>query len=971
MTRCRIATCSPIQPAGRKSSSLRICRQTCRCSLTPSRTQSTPRSMMMTDMQTITEQLERHRNAFWMQVKRCLVMVLVGVAALASRVGDARGQCEVAMLIASDDASLDDYGSSVSISGDTAVIGAPLDDDAGIDSGSAYVFRRDDNGTPGDPSDDSWSEEAKFTASDPAMDDEFGSSVSISGDTAVIGAPQDDDSGSRSGSAFVFRRNDNGTPEYPGDDFWAEEAKLTVSDAAAFDFFGRSVSVSGATALIGAYRDDPGGSAYVFQRNDNGTPSDTTDDFWTEVAKLTASDVELNDDLGWSVSLSGDTAMVGAHRDNEVCPSDPTCNSGSVYVFEKPVGGWVDMTESAKFFASDAKEDAHFGRSVGISGDTAVIGAPHDNDAGVNSGSAYVFRRDDNGTPSDPSDDSWTEQTKLTASLASPEDWFGWTVSIDGNRAVIGNRGDATGEDGSDPVYILAGLSSDEIDSDTDGVFDVCDKCPGFDDNIDVDGDGAPDACDTCPGQDDNLDFNGDGVPNCIDPSEPHQQAKLIASDAAQGDRFGHSVGISGDTAVIGAMWDNDAGADSGSAYVFRRDDNGTPADSSDDTWYEEAKLTASDAASEDFFGRSVAVSGDIALIGAYGNDDAGDRSGSAYVYRRNDNGTPFDATDDFWTEEAKLTASNALKMDAFGYYVSLSQDTAVIGAPGTCAYVFRRDDNGTPIDLTDDFWLEEGKLTASDAVEGDSFGYSVSIWCNTILIGAWRNDDAGNASGSAYLFEKPIGGWTDMTETTKLTASDAAPGDAFGFSVSISENAAVIGSRNGRGAAYVFRRNCGIWTQEAKLVRPGFAPYQGFGNAVAISGDVVLVGEGGGSPTWPGSVHLFLYDGGTWNHHAKLIVADQDLVDDFGDDDFGGAVAISGNTAVVGEQQDDGVGRDSGSAYMFVDVSRPLASAPISEGTIVFAALLMAGGAVVIRRHQRHDPLAPGDGVLQCQASK
>ena len=234
---------------------------------------------------------------------------------------------------------------------------------------------------------------AKLTACDAAAGDEFGISVSISGDVAVIGARWDDDGGPVSGSAYVYRLN-----RATGD--WEEEAKLTASDAAPSDEFGRSVSICNEVVVIGALFNDDGGShsgsAYVFRFNGSG---------WVEEAKLTASDAAAFDWFGWSVSIRGDIAVIGARFDVD---SDPRFDSGSVYVFKEPPGGWVDMTETAKLTASDAGSFDNFGFSVSISGDMAVMGAWHDDDVcpgdppNCNSGSAYVFRGfsdcNDNGT---------------------------------------------------------------------------------------------------------------------------------------------------------------------------------------------------------------------------------------------------------------------------------------------------------------------------------------------------------------------------------------------------------------------------------------------------------------------------------------------------------------------------------------------------------------------------------------------
>lgn len=179
----------------------------------------------------------------------------------------------------------------------------------------------------------------------------------------------------------------------------------------------------------------------------------------------------------------------------------------------------------------------------------------------------------------------------------------------------------------------------------------------------------------------------------------------------------------------------------------------------------EDAKLTASDAAEDDQFGNSVSISGDVAVVGAPGNDDAGFFSGSAYVYR-------FDGST--WVEEQKLSASDAADGDRFGSAVSISGDVVLVGAffsddagiGAGSAYIFRFDGNT---------WVEEQKLTASDAAEGDSFGISVSVSGNVAVIGAERDDDGGSLAGSAYVYRFDGSTWV---EEQKLTASDAAEGD-------------------------------------------------------------------------------------------------------------------------------------------------------------------------------------------------
>ena len=175
--------------------------------------------------------------------------------------------------------------------------------------------------------------------------------------------------------------------------------------------------------------------------------------------------------------------------------------------------------------------------------------------------------------------------------------------------------------------------------------------------------------------------------------SDWNEIEKILASDGDGGDRFGYSVSISGDYAVIGAYQDDDNGSDSGSTYIFQR--NGS-------NWTEQAKLTASDGADGDYFGWSVSISGDYAVIGAYQDDDNGSDSGSTYIFQRNGSN---------WIEQALLTASDGAGNDRFGYSVSISGDYAVCGAyqdddNGTCsgsAYIFHKDGLATNEILVND----------------------------------------------------------------------------------------------------------------------------------------------------------------------------------------------------------------------------------------------------------------------------
>ena len=369
----------------------------------------------------------------------------------------------------------DDFGLSVALSRDTAIVAAPNDTVSAGVAGGSAYVFVRVG--------DAWTQQHKLEASAAEAGDAFGLSVALWDDTAIVGAPNDITSaGVGAGSAYVFVRNGN---------TWTQQQKLEPEDPAADDLFGFSVAIYGDTAIIGAMRDDTeagpvAGSAYVFVRNGN---------TWTQRQRLGPADAVPGDQFGNAVSIHGDTAIIGAHHDDS--------NAGSAYVFVRRGGLW---TQHQRIEASDGSDNDLFGISVGIWEDTAIVGAFLDDTSsgGQNAGSAYVFVR--NG-------DSWTQQHKLEASDAASLDQFGFSVAVSGDVAVVGARQDATYADGAQAGSAYVFVRSGDTWS---------------------------------------------------------QQQKLEAKDGARDNLFGYSVGLSEDTVIVGAnQVDTAAGANAGSAYVF------------------------------------------------------------------------------------------------------------------------------------------------------------------------------------------------------------------------------------------------------------------------------------------------------------------------------------------------------------------------------------------------------------------
>jgi hypothetical protein len=440
-------------------------------------------------------------------------------------------------------------------------------------------------------------------------------------------------------------------------------------------------------------------------------------------AYLKASNTEADDEFGYSVAVSGDTLVIGARGEDSVANSingDQENNdafwAGAAYVY---MWGGDDWTFQTYLKASNSDPGDHFGYAVAISGDTIVVGAPYEdsNATTVNgnqadnslegAGAAYVFVREG---------ETWTQQAYLKPHNSGALDCFGESVDISGDTVVVGaRREDGVSEDS-------------EYDEGAAYVF-------------------------------------------VRDDSSWSQQAYLKASNADQGDLFGYSVAISGHQIVVGATFADTTETNSGAAYVFQRGEG---------DWSEQVQLIASNPDQGDYFGNSVDISGDTIVVGAnceassatgvngdQDNNDA-DHSGAAYV---------FALDEDTWSQQAYLKASNTETEDRFGYSVAVSGDAVLVGAFGedssASGFDGNPDDNSASeagaaflFTRSHDTWSQNAYLKASNSDVGDRFGWSVDLSVYNLLVSAYHEDsnatgvdgDGGNNdaqdSGAAYTFE-------------------------------------------------------------------------------------------------------------------------------------------------------------------------------------------------------------------------
>jgi hypothetical protein len=464
--------------------------------------------------------------------------------------------------------------------------------------------------------------------------------------------------------------------------------------------------------------------------------------------------------------------------------------------------------------------------------------------------------------------------------------------------------------------------------------------------------------------------------------AELAQYAYGKASNTDADDQFGYSVALSGDTLAVSAAYedsaaqgvggnqDDNSATDSGAVYIFRR--SGT-------AWLQEAYLKASNTGTDDFFGRSVALSGDTLAVGAQHEDSAAQGvdgnqddnsatdSGAVYIFRRS--GTA-------WLQEAYLKASNTGAGDSFGTSVALSGDTLAVGAQhedsaaqgvdgnqddnsatgSGAVYVFRRSDTA---------WLQEAYLKASNTGALDFFGFSVALSGDTLVIGAYQEDsmaqgvdgnqadNTASNSGAAYVFRRSGTAWL---QEAYLKASNTDAADRFGLSVALSGDTLAVGAQHedsaaqsvdgnqddnsatDSGAVYIFRRSGTAWLQEAYLKATNTSAGDSFAS-VALSGDTLAVGavyedsaaqgvdgnQDDDSAADSGAVYIFRRSGTAWLQEAYLKASSTSP-----GDYFGARVALSGDTLAVGTwaedsaakgvggNQDDDTASNSGAIYVF-----------------------------------------------------
>jgi hypothetical protein len=736
-----------------------------------------------------------------------------------------------------------------------------------------------------------WSQIVKSVASDRetkvmtarSQTDFFGISIAFSGNYAVVGASgEDQDSAGVNtvldrGAAYVLY-NDSGN--------WVQVKKLAVPGSNGnlnTARFGNAVAISGDYIIVGSYLDDTdvngtnflnnAGSAYIFKKDQGGSGN------WGLLKKLTASVRGNNHNFGFSVAILGDYALVGAYRNNtDSAEANPLTDAGAAYVFKKDNGGTDNWGLLKKITPSVRAANDRFGYSISMNGDEAVIGASRNTTdaAGGNSlawaGAAYIVYKDQGGT------DNWGIYKKMVPLVRHSGDQFGSSVSMSANSIIVGA-----------PTHIYDLTESIYTTSTEAGGAFIFARDSG-------------------------------GINNW------GQVQKVISSVRQQGARFGSAVSTTDNIAVVGSYrYEYNYSLDSaGTASLFEKNGSGT--------WDNIKTLFApTSIVRSQRFGYGVAISDSTLLISAPGetlNEDEQDGAygaGGFFYYTKNEGGT------NNWGYRQKKVMRDRNPNDWYGYAVSISGEYAAVSAlhedEDTAGHIIRQDVGAVYMLHHNAGNWEPVKKILEPNTHDPYFGDALALSGDYLIVGnQYNTTDSTDANpvpsfgGGAYIFQKDLGGVNNWGLVKKFTLATLTMGDCVGLSVGISGDYAIVSSL--RHKAYILKKDKGgtnNWGLLKTLNLPGngTSGANALGVSVSISGDYAAVGFGGMD-----TVVVFQKDlGGTdnWGLVRKFTESPQN-----GYGGFGVSVAISGDYLVVGSKQDDDSANETaplseaGSAYIF-----------------------------------------------------
>lgn len=557
----------------------------------------------------------------------------------------------------------------------------------------------------------------------PLGENEYISSLSMSGSRIAIGNKYDSENGEESGAVYVFELQNTD---------WVQVVKLTASDAAEEALFGTSVALSGDRLLVGSNYDDGAGLAsgavYYFSGQNNQ---------WTEQQKFVAADTNSIDEFGFSLSVDGNLAVIGAPGYNY-----NGSQTGAAYIFEYSGGSYV---QRHRLLGQASAVNSRFGTSVWIDTDQVIVGAAKGyNDLAIQTGSAYIFKY--NGS-------NWDLVEKVFGGRENTK--FGSKVFISENRAIISMPGN--GRVGQSGAFVF-----DKNNDDWSLLQWILEPpvtaVAGFQDSIML---GVPSRSGVQP-------FQGEVSAYRRANNTWFNQQLIVPGNGPDGDYFGFDLSVSQNRMLIGAPGDAATGGDKvGSARIYEKNNN---------QWSEQDILIASDATVDVGFGERVALDGDYAVVSATGDTTHGADAGAVYFFRNVNN---------IWSEIEKITPTDATAGDLFGQETALENDTLMVASNTTnetqAGAVYFFEFNGTN-------WIEQQKLQSGQS--SDNFGAEIVLSGDTLFVGAPNNSVT--SPGNVYVYERVNGSW--VFQNTLPLPTDTT-GRHFGRAIAIDSDLMVVAS--------------------------------------------------------------------------------------------------------------------------------------------------------------------------------
>jgi len=760
----------------------------------------------------------------------------------------------------------------------------------------------------------------------------LGARVVADNGTVVVSSPLGHMSeGDRCGFVRVYTLNGTGVA--------TQQAELHASTPRADARFGMGVAISGDYMAVGAWPSETAqvrsGNVHVFARIDGQ---------WSVETVLTAPANPAIDGFGYAVAIAGDLLAVG-----DPVVEDDVRPSGRVHLYRRSSGVWQPesiVTPPA------ANASPSFGSALAYDGQRLVVGSPDDDtrQEGTPSGSVFVYTREGK---------DWSEPQILYPASGNSAGSFGQAVCLNGEWIAAGDPTHSTAPNGLGRVLLFhskgaAWTFEQEIVSPNDNVGSL------FGNAIALLGQNLAIA-------DSAHDSNGESAGNAytfIDKNGTWEfESEIVPSDVGGGSNFGTAVAMTGNFLICSAPRDILSLHEVGRCHIFA---HGTG------DWFRQGFIQTGEHAKDDFFGTSLAVSNEYIVVGSPRDDEQGYVAGAVFLYDRDDPaGVPphrldsgplpdyavfgsavdidgdriavgayeyedqgnsdgavviFDKVGAEW-ERTQTILPELNGARRFGNAVALNGDRLAIGAyltsqssgsgPGS-AHVYVR--NGAT-------WQSEFAVRSPDGGVDVEFGYSIGLSGDVMVVGAPQNNNSSNVrTGAAFVFTREGGSWVQLV---RLTPEGGAAGDRFGYSVAIDGDTILVGSlMEGagalfHGAAYAYRRIEGTWTLEARLVPSDVGGADQFGAAVALQGDDAVIGANFHSAAFlrQGAAHLYRRTGSSWSNEGRLLYSDPAIRDY-----FGASVAIWNGMAVIGAPEADSPELNSGAvvAVTFREIESP-----------------------------------------------